>query len=55
MHRLTRSANWAFGLLLAISFFSACKKEDDQDKFIPFLTGRIWSGDTITINPAANL
>ena len=51
MHTLTRPGNWAFGLLLAIYFLSACEKKDDQDKFIPFLTGRIWIGDTITINP----
>ena len=50
MRRLTRWS-WAFALLLVIYFFSACEKEDEEDRFIPFLTGRIWKGDTIIINP----
>ena len=40
---------------LAIYFLSACKKEDkDEEKIytpVPFLTGRVWIADTITINP----
>jgi len=51
MRKLTRSLNWAFVTLLAIYFFSACEKEDEHDTFIPFLTDRLWKGDTITINP----
>jgi hypothetical protein len=37
--------------LLSSYFFSACQKEDGRDTFIPFLTERLWRGDTITINP----
>ena len=51
MFKLTRCWSWAFVTLLSIYFFSACKKEDEQDTFIPFLTERLWKGDTITINP----
>jgi len=51
MSKLTRSWNWAFVTLLGIYFFSACKKENEQDSFVPFLTDRLWKGDTITINP----
>jgi hypothetical protein len=51
MRRLIRSWNWAFVILLAVCLFSACKKEDDQDIFVPFLTGKLWTGDTIRINP----
>jgi hypothetical protein len=52
MRKLTRSWNWAFVTLLSIYFFSACEKEDEQDTLIPFLTERLWKGDTITINPS---
>jgi len=51
MRKLTRSMRWSFVTLLAIYFFSACEKEDEHDTFIPFLTDRLWKGDTITINP----
>src|SRR4030095_5763070 len=51
MRRLTCSLNWAFVTLLTIYFFSACEREDEHDTFIPFLTDRLWQGDTITINP----
>jgi hypothetical protein len=51
MHKLTRWWNWAFVMLLSSYFFSACQKEDGRDTFIPFLTERLWRGDTITINP----
>jgi len=51
MRRLTRSLNWAFVTLLSIYFFSACKKENEQDTFVPFLTDRLWKGDSIMINP----
>jgi len=51
MRRLSRSWNWAFVILLAVCLFSACNKEDDQDIFVPFLTGKVWQGDTIKINP----
>src|SRR4030095_3313698 len=51
MRKLTRSMSWSFVTLLAIYFFCACKKEDEHDTFIPFLTDRLWKGDTITINP----
>jgi hypothetical protein len=51
MRKLTRCCSWAFVTLLSIYFFSACEKENEQDTFIPFLTERLWSGDTITINP----
>jgi len=51
MRKLTRSMSWSVVTLLAIYFFSACKKEDEHDIFIPFLTDRLWKGDTITINP----
>src|SRR6185295_3411335 len=51
MRRLTRSLNWAFVTLLSIYFFSACKKESEQDSFVPFLTDRLWKGDSIMINP----
>ena len=50
MRKITGSMSWSFVMLLAIYFFSACKKEDDHDNFIPFLTDRLWEGDTITIN-----
>jgi len=49
--RVTRCRSWAFVTLLSIYFFSACKKEHERDTFIPLLTGRLWKGDTITINP----
>lgn len=55
MRRLIRSWNWAFVTLLAVCLFSACNKEDDQDIFVPFLTGKLWVGDTITINPPLTL
>lgn len=51
MCRLIRSWNWAFLLVLAIYFLSSCEKEDERDTFIPFLTDRLWIGDTMTINP----
>src|SRR4030095_9819683 len=51
MRKLTRSMSWLFVTLLAIYFFPACEKEDEHDTFIPFLTDRLWKGDTITINP----
>jgi hypothetical protein len=51
MHKLTRYRNWAFLTLLTIYFFSGCKKENEQDTFVPFLTDRLWKGDTVTINP----
>ena len=51
MRKLRRSWNWAFVTLLSIYFFSACEKKDERDTFIPFLTERLWKGDTITINP----
>jgi hypothetical protein len=50
MRKLTRFMNWSIVTLLAICFFSACEKEDEHDTFIPFLTDRLWKGDTITIN-----
>ncbi|HEV8508674.1 MAG TPA: hypothetical protein VGQ53_24940 [Chitinophagaceae bacterium] len=50
MRELTRLMNWSFATLLAIYFFSACEKGDEHDTFIPFLTDRLWKGDTITIN-----
>jgi hypothetical protein len=50
MRKLTRLRNWAF-VLLGIYFFSACEKENERETFIPFLTDRLWKGDTITINP----
>ena len=50
MRKLTRSMTWSFVTLLAIYFFSACEKENEHDTFIPFLTDRLWRGDTITIN-----
>jgi len=49
MRRLTRCWTWAF-VLLGIYFFSACEKENERETFIPFLTDRLWKGDTITIN-----
>jgi len=51
MNRSTRSWNWALVLLLTIYFFPACEKENEDDFFVPFLTGRIWKGDSIMINP----
>jgi hypothetical protein len=36
---------------LAVYFMSACKKEEKIYTPVPFLTGRIWIADTITINP----
>ena len=51
MRKLTRCWSWAFVTLLSIYFFSAWEKEDEQDTYIPFLTERLWKGDTITINP----
>jgi len=51
MPKLNRSLNWALFTLLSIYFFSACKKENERDTFVPFLTDRLWKGDTITINP----
>ena len=51
MRKLTRSLNWAFVTLVAICFFSACEKEDEHDTPVPFLTNRLWKGDTMTINP----
>lgn len=51
MRRLTRSLKWAFVALVVMYFFSACKKEDGHETFVPFLTDRLWKGDTITINP----
>jgi hypothetical protein len=50
MGRLTCSLNWAFAMLLTICFFPACEKADEHDTSIPFLTDRLWQGDTITIN-----
>jgi len=52
MCKLTRSMTWSFVTLLAIYFFSACEKENEHDTFIPFLTDRLWTGDTITVNAA---
>jgi len=49
MRRLTPCWTWAF-VLLGIYFFSACEKENERETFIPFLTDRLWKGDTITIN-----
>jgi hypothetical protein len=37
--------------ILAVYFLSACKKETKIYTPVPFLTGRIWIADTITINP----
>jgi len=51
MPKLNRSLKWAFVTLLSIYFFSACKKENEQEIFVPFLTDRLWKGDTIMINP----
>jgi hypothetical protein len=36
-------------LLLTVS----CKKEQPRNTPVPFLTGKIWTGDTITIDPPA--
>jgi hypothetical protein len=51
MCKLIRSWNWAFLSLLGIYFFSSCEKKDERDTFIPFLTDKVWRGDTMTINP----
>ena len=51
MRKLTRSMTRSFVTVLAIYFFSACEKENEHDTFIPFLSDRLWTGDTITINP----
>ena len=51
MRKLTRLMSWSSLTLLAIYFFSACEKGDEHETFIPFLTDRLWKGDTITINP----
>ncbi len=51
MRKLTRFMSWSSATLLAIYFFSACEKGDEHETFIPFLTDRLWKGDTITINP----
>src|SRR5438477_8316936 len=51
MHKITRCLRWALMILMSLYFFSACEKRGDTEAFVPFLTGRIWKGDTITINP----
>lgn len=51
MRRVARSLNWAFVTVAAIYFSLSCKKENEPDIFVPFLTDRLWTGDTITINP----
>src|SRR5438477_2243184 len=49
--RITRCLRWALVILMSLYFFSACEKRGETEAFVPFLTGRIWKGDTITINP----
>jgi len=51
MCKLIRSLNWAFLSLFAVYSFCSCEKEDERDAYVPFLTDRLWQGDTIKINP----
>ena len=43
-----------FAILISILSFIACKKEGKENTPVPFLTEKIWTLDTITINPPAN-
>ena len=57
MHRINQVSGWILISLLAVYSLIACKKEDKtkmEEKIytpVPFLTGRTWIADTITINP----
>ena len=55
MHRVDHFSKWVLmSLLMAYSLFACRKEEGKEDKIytpVPFLTGRTWVADTITINP----
>jgi hypothetical protein len=51
MHKINQVSGWALVSMLAIFSFSACKKEKKIYTPVPFLTGKSWNSDTITINP----
>ena len=39
------------GILFSVYFLPGCKKEEKTVTHVPFLTGKTWKGDTITVNP----
>ena len=51
MRKINQFSGWVLISLLAVYAFSACKKESKTYTPVPFLTGRTWIADTITINP----
>jgi len=51
MHKINRLSRCILTLFLSVYFLAACKKETKTYTPVPFLTGRIWIADTITINP----
>ena len=51
MFRINRFSKWIFISLLMVYSLFACKKEEKIYTPVPFLTGRTWIADTITINP----
>jgi hypothetical protein len=51
MRKINQFPGWIFISFMAVSSFSACKKESRTYTPVPFLTGRTWIAETITINP----
>lgn len=53
MHRINQFSLWTLISLLTVYSLFACKKEKEDKTYtpVPFLTGRTWIADTITINP----
>jgi len=53
MYKINRISKCILIVFLAVYFLAACKKEKKTYTPVPFLTGRAWIADTITINPPA--
>ena len=51
VHKINQLSRLVLIILLTVYSLSACKKEKKTYTPVPFLTGRTWIADTITINP----